>query len=158
MHQCALCNPNYGTQYFLCRRLHIQSNSVRYFVCFFSQWYSNPQHRYTASISITTNHFGPHCQILYMYIRDIYLLGVWPLFFFTEYTLLLIVLHGVLWKYFNLLATIFMVSTKCIDPQVLEFVLSNTTCSNKWENCISLDFNFRGISEPRNPRKIEPHD
>ena len=28
----------------------------------------------------------------------------------------------------------------------------------QWENCISLDFYFRGLSEPRNPRKLEPHD
>jgi hypothetical protein len=48
---------------------------------------------------------------------------------------------------------IFVVSTKCSDPWVLEFVVSNTTGNNLWENCISLDFNFRGLSEPRNPRK-----
>ena len=36
----------------------------------------------------------------------------------------------------------FVVSTKCIDPRVLEFVVSNTTGNNQWENCISLDFIF----------------
>jgi hypothetical protein len=25
-------------------------------------------------------------------------------------------------------------------------------------NCFSLDFHFRGFSEPRNPRNLEPHD
>ena len=25
-------------------------------------------------------------------------------------------------------------------------------------NCISFDFDFRGLSEPRYPRKLEPHD
>jgi hypothetical protein len=42
-------------------------------------------------------------------------------------------------------------------PWVLEFVVSNTTDINKWENCISLDLNVCGLSEPRNPRKLEPH-
>ena len=63
----------------------------------------------------------------------------------------------ILWKYFYLLATIFMVFTKCIDLLVLEFVVSNITGNYKWENCISLDFNFRGLSELRNPLKLEPH-
>ena len=35
-------------------------------------------------------------------------------------------------------------STKCIDPWDLEFVALNTTGNNQWENCISLDFYFRG--------------
>ena len=51
-----------------------------------------------------------------------------------------------------------MVSTECSDLWVLEFVVSNTTGNNEWENCISLDFDIRGLSEPRNPRKIEPHN
>jgi hypothetical protein len=34
-----------------------------------------------------------------------------------------------------------MVSTECSDLWVLEFVVSNTTGNNQWENCISLDFN-----------------
>jgi len=41
-----------------------------------------------------------------------------------------------------------------IDPWVLEFVVSNITGNNQWKNCISLDFNFRGLSDPRNPRKL----
>jgi hypothetical protein len=44
----------------------------------------------------------------------------------------------ILWKLFYSLAPIFAVSTKCIDPQVLDFVFSNTTGNSKWENCISL--------------------
>jgi len=52
----------------------------------------------------------------------------------------------------------FFFFTKCIDPWVLEFVVSNTTVSSQWENCISLYFNFRSLSEPRNPLKLEPHD
>jgi len=51
-----------------------------------------------------------------------------------------------------------MLSTKCIDPWVLEFMVSNTTDNNQWENCISLDCCFRGLREPRNPRKLEPHN
>ena len=50
-----------------------------------------------------------------------------------------------------------MVSTKCIDPWVLELVVSNTRGNNKWEKCISLDFNFRGLSETRKPQKLEAH-
>jgi len=56
------------------------------------------------------------------------------------------------------LAPIFVVSTKCIDPWVLEFVVSNITCKNQWENCILLDVSFRSLSEPWNPRQLEPHD
>jgi len=56
------------------------------------------------------------------------------------------------------MASISVVSTKCIDLWVLEFVVSNTTGKNQWENCISLDFYFRGFSGPRNQRKFEPHD
>ena len=52
----------------------------------------------------------------------------------------------------------FVVSTKCIDPWVLEFVVSNITRHNKCENCISLDFKFRVLSEPQNPRRLEHHD
>jgi hypothetical protein len=48
-----------------------------------------------------------------------------------------------------------VVSAKCIDPWLLEFVVSNTTGINQWDNCISLDFNFRDLSEPQNPRKLE---
>jgi len=62
-----------------------------------------------------------------------------------------------LWKYFYSLLPVFVVSTKCIGPWVLEFVVSNTTGNNQWEICISLDFNFRCLSESRSPRKLEPH-
>jgi len=37
-------------------------------------------------------------------------------------------------------------------------MVSNTIGNNQWENCISLDFNIHGLSEPRNPRKLEPYD
>ena len=62
-----------------------------------------------------------------------------------------------LWKYFYSLASIFVVSTKCIDPWVLELLISNTRGNNKWEKCISLDFNFRGLSETRKSQKLEAH-
>ena len=39
----------------------------------------------------------------------------------------------------------FVVSTKFIDPWVLEFVVSNSTGNNKCKNCISLDVYFRGL-------------
>ena len=52
----------------------------------------------------------------------------------------------------------FVVSTKCIDSWLPEFVVSNTTGNSQYESCMSLDFNFRSLSEPRNPRKLEPHD
>jgi hypothetical protein len=64
----------------------------------------------------------------------------------------------ILWKCFYSLAPIFVVFYKCIDPWVLEFVVSNTTDNNQWENCILFDFNFRGLSEQRNPQKLEPHN
>ena len=55
-----------------------------------------------------------------------------------------------------------MVSTKGIDPWVLEFMVSNITGNNQWENYVLCDFNFRGlqknVNEPRNPRKLEPQD
>jgi hypothetical protein len=41
-------------------------------------------------------------------------------------------------------------SSKCTDPMVFEFVVSNTTGNNQQEKCISLDFNFRNSSEPWN--------
>ena len=52
----------------------------------------------------------------------------------------------ILWQYFYTL-----VSTNYID-----FVVSTITGNNQWTICISLDFHFRGLSEPRNPRKLEP--
>jgi hypothetical protein len=33
-------------------------------------------------------------------------------------------------------------SAKCIDPRVLEFVISNTTGNSQWGTCIWLDFIF----------------
>ena len=48
--------------------------------------------------------------------------------------------------------------SRCIDPWVLEFVVSNVTGNNQWENCISLDFYFPGLNSTRNQRKLEPHD
>jgi hypothetical protein len=51
------------------------------------------------------------------------------------------------------LAPIFVVSTKGIDPWVLEIVIANITGNNQWEKCISLDFYFRGLSGPRKQRK-----
>jgi len=38
----------------------------------------------------------------------------------------------ILWKYFYSLASIFVVSTKYIDPWLLEFVVSNITDNNQW--------------------------
>ena len=88
------------------------------------------------------------------------------------YCLHLIRVSYTLWNYFYWLLPIlvvstkcidpwvheFVVSTKCIDPWVHEFVVSNITGNSQWENCISLDFNVHGLSGPRNPRKLEPHD
>jgi hypothetical protein len=48
----------------------------------------------------------------------------------------------ILGKYFYSLSHIVVVSTKCIDPWVLEFVVSNITGNNQWEYCISLDLIF----------------
>jgi hypothetical protein len=56
------------------------------------------------------------------------------------------VIQIILSKYIYSLPPIFVVSAKCIDPWALEFVVSNTTGNNLWENCISLDFNFRSFS------------
>jgi len=61
-------------------------------------------------------------------------------------------------KVFYSLTPIFVVSTKCIDHWVLEFVFSNTTENNQCENCIWLVFNFRCLSEPQNPQKLGLHD
>ena len=49
-------------------------------------------------------------------------------------------------------------AAKCIDPRVLEVVVSKTTDNNEWGNCISLDFNIHALSEPRNPLILEPKD
>jgi len=39
-----------------------------------------------------------------------------------------------------------VVSAKYIYPWVLQFVVSNITANNQLENCILLDFYFRGLS------------
>ena len=62
----------------------------------------------------------------------------------------------ILRKYIYSLAFILLASTKCIDPWVPIFVVSSTTGNRQWEYCISVD--TRGLSEPRNQRKFEPHD
>jgi len=43
-----------------------------------------------------------------------------------------------------------------IDPWVLEFVASNVTVNRKI--VFRWIFIFRGLSGPRNQRKLEPHD
>ena len=52
--------------------------------------------------------------------------------------------NDLLWKYIYSLAPI--------------FVVSNITGNTQWEICISLDFDFHGLSEPRYPWKLEPND
>jgi hypothetical protein len=64
----------------------------------------------------------------------------------------------ILWKYLNSLVQMFLVSTKYFDSWVLEFVVSDIAGNNQRENCISLDLNFRCLSEPRNSWKCIPHD
>jgi hypothetical protein len=54
------------------------------------------------------------------------------------------------WHQFSL----FVVFTKCLDPRVLEFVVSNITSNKQWENCISLDFYYRSLSAPAKSVKI----
>lgn len=60
-------------------------------------------------------------------------------------------------KVFLSLAAISVISTKCIDPWVLDIVVSNTTGNNQWGNYISLDYIFCGLSEQRKKksRKLE---
>lgn len=53
---------------------------------------------------------------------------------------------------------IFVVFTNCIDPMVVEFVVLNSTGNNQLENCILLDSSFGGLSGPRDPRQLEPHN
>ena len=50
----------------------------------------------------------------------------------------------------------FVVSAQCIDPWILEFVVLNITGNSLWENCILLDFYFRGLNVPRNQQKWNP--
>jgi hypothetical protein len=42
--------------------------------------------------------------------------------------------------------------------KMLLFVVSKITRNNQLENCISLDFYFRGLSGPQNQRKLELRD
>ena len=56
-----------------------------------------------------------------------------------------------MWNYFYSLTPIVAVAITCIDPWVIEFMVSHTTGSNQWENGISNDFNVRGLSEKWNP-------
>ena len=63
-----------------------------------------------------------------------------------EYSSSLVPIFVVSTKCIDTWVLIFMVSTKCIDTWVLIFMVSNTTGNNQWENCISLDFNFRGVT------------
>jgi hypothetical protein len=51
-------------------------------------------------------------------------------------------MYDLLSKFFYSLAPFFVLSTKCIDPWVLEFVVSNVTGNNHWENYILFFFNF----------------
>lgn len=59
--------------------------------------------------------------------------------------------YKILWKYFYLLAPISVVSAKCLDPRVLQFVVSNITCNSQWDNCVSFDFSLLRVSEPWHP-------
>jgi hypothetical protein len=55
--------------------------------------------------------------------------------------------HQIMQSVINLIfLPIYVASTKCIDPWVLEFVISNTTGNSQSENCILLDFNFHSYS------------
>jgi hypothetical protein len=37
-------------------------------------------------------------------------------------------------------------------------MVSNIAGNNQWKNLFVVGFNFRGFSEPQNPRKLELHD
>ena len=50
--------------------------------------------------------------------------------------------------FYLLLPILWFLRNALIQEMLLEFVVSNTTGNNQWDNCISLDFNFRGLSEP----------
>ena len=80
----------------------------------------------------------------------------------TRWTLISANIYDASWPPFYCCESIFIrwhaFSSKCIDPWALEFVVSNTTGNNQWENYISLDFNFCDLSEPQNPRKLETYD
>jgi len=51
-----------------------------------------------------------------------------------------------------------MVSTKCILPWILEFVVLNTRTSNEWTRSMSLDLNVRGFSYQRNQPRLVPRE
>jgi hypothetical protein len=53
----------------------------------------------------------------------------------------------------------FVVSTKCIDPWVIEFVVSKTLKAIiNGKIVFRVIFYFHGFSGPRNQRKLEPRD
>jgi hypothetical protein len=53
----------------------------------------------------------------------------------------------------------FVVSTKCIDPWVIEFVVSKTLQATiNGKIVFGGIFYFHGFSGPRNQRKLEPRD
>jgi hypothetical protein len=64
----------------------------------------------------------------------------------------------IMWKYFCSLAILFVISTKCSAPWVLEFVVSSTIGDSQWDNCISLIFRLcvshkiHEIHENKNPK------
>jgi hypothetical protein len=60
----------------------------------------------------------------------------------------------ILWKYFYSLTPIFVLSTKCINPWVLEFMVSNTKGNSQWENCISWFKWTTKSTEIRTPQVI----
>ena len=61
-------------------------------------------------------------------------------------------------KVFLFVDTKFRGFYKYIDLWGLEYVVSNITSNHQWEYCISLDFNFRSLSESSNQLRLEPHD
>jgi hypothetical protein len=44
------------------------------------------------------------------------------------------------------------------ENSILEFVVSNITGNNQWENGILLDFYFHALSGQQNQLNLEPHD
>jgi cellulose synthase/poly-beta-1,6-N-acetylglucosamine synthase-like glycosyltransferase len=52
----------------------------------------------------------------------------------------------------------FVVSTKYLDPWVLEFMVSKIIGNNQWKNCILLDSYFHGLSELRNQNPTMNND
>jgi hypothetical protein len=76
-------------------------------------------------------------QIIYLnYVKDL------------TFVLLLCMTGGIernipveVWCFYSL-AQIFVDSTKCIDPWVIKFVVSNITGNNQWEDCIRWIFIF----------------